>query len=251
MLAGSIVDRTRLSARDVDAMHALMARHYDGIERRKFLADLAEKDGALVLRDPSEAIQGFSTYVVHAVAGGGEAGPSRLLFSGDTIVDARWWGQVVTLRMLGSLFAKLLEEPGGPLYWLLLSKGIRTYLLLPLLFRRFSPGGGLGPGSAEQRLLERFATRRYGVEFDARASVVRPASPSDRLKPEWAEVPDARRADPHVRFFLERNPGHAAGEELVSIARVDAANLTPAGRRLVRPMGADERPRRSSAGGRA
>jgi hypothetical protein len=37
-----------------------------------------------------------------------------------------------------------------------------------------------------------------------------------------------------VRFFLERNPGHAAGDELVSLASLADDNLTPAARRMMR-----------------
>jgi hypothetical protein len=36
-----------------------------------------------------------------------------------------------------------------------------------------------------------------------------------------------------VAFFAARNPGHAAGDELVSLCEIGEANLTPAGRRMV------------------
>ena len=232
-LRGAIVARAELSACDLDAMYALMVRHYDGVERGKFLADLAEKDGALLLRGDDGSIRGFSSY--RLLAGTAPTGGYRALFSGDTIVDARAWGSMVTLRTLGTLFGRLLAVPGDPLYWLLLSKGIRTYLLLPLMFRRFCPGGGPSGGSIEHSVLEHLARERFGAAFCAATSVVRPAAPADRLKPEWARVSPARLADPDVRFFMSRNPGHVVGDELVSIARIAHDNLTDAGQRLVRP----------------
>jgi hypothetical protein len=35
---------------------------------------------------------------------------------------------------------------------------------------------------------------------------------------------------------MERNPGHADGDELVCLAELSDANLTAAGRRMVRPQ---------------
>jgi hypothetical protein len=54
------------------------------------------------------------------------------------------------------------------------------------------------------------------------------------LKPHLAAVPDGRADNPHVRFFLERNPGHASGDELVCLTELSDANLTAAGVRMVR-----------------
>ena len=89
MLSGAIVPRAELSGGDIRRMYSLMARHYDGVTRGKFLADLEEKDGVLIVRGPDGSIEGFSTYLVRSEAG--PAGGSRILFSGDTIVDARSW----------------------------------------------------------------------------------------------------------------------------------------------------------------
>jgi hypothetical protein len=49
-------------------------------------------------------------------------------------------------------------------------------------------------------------------------------------------VPAARTTDAHVEFFLRANPGHAAGDELVCVTELCDANLTLAGRRMVRPL---------------
>jgi hypothetical protein len=236
-LRGSIVARSELAARDIVTMHALMTRHYDGLDARKFRGDLDEKDGAILIRDAGGEIHGFSTYRV--LRGEGPAGRYRVLFSGDTIVDARSWGSTVTLRTFGRLLESLLESAGPPFHWLLLSKGIRTYLLLPLLFERFYPGGGVAGGEPERGVLEQVCAARYGAAYHRAESIVRPVGGADRLKPEWARIDPARLANAHVRFFLERNPGFVRGDELASIAAIRFANLTAAGRRLVGgPVGA-------------
>jgi hypothetical protein len=63
--------------------------------------------------------------------------------------------------------------------------------------------------------------------------VVRFAAPQ-RLRDALAVVPDGKRRDAHVEFFLARNPGHAAGDELVCLAALGDENFTAAGARMVR-----------------
>jgi hypothetical protein len=42
-----------------------------------------------------------------------------------------------------------------------------------------------------------------------------------------------RLRDPHVCFFLARNPGHASGDELCCLAPLTRANFTPAAYRVI------------------
>ncbi len=48
------------------------------------------------------------------------------------------------------------------------------------------------------------------------------------------EVPEGRLADPHVAYFLERNPGWVRGDELICLTEIAEGNLTPAGWRMWR-----------------
>jgi hypothetical protein len=52
------------------------------------------------------------------------------------------------------------------------------------------------------------------------------------LAGDLVDVPAGRAADPHVRFFLERNPGFVRGDELVCLTRIADDNLTRAGLRM-------------------
>ena len=76
------------------------------------------------------------------------------------------------------------------------------------------------------------ARERFNGRYDEQAGVVRFPRPQ-RLREHLASIPDARRNDPHVQFFLERNPGHGAGDELVCLTRLSDDNLTAAGARMV------------------
>jgi hypothetical protein len=61
---------------------------------------------------------------------------------------------------------------------------------------------------------------------------VRPQGPHDRLKPQL-DGSARRRQNPHVAFFLAKNPGHAEGEELLCVASLHPDNLRPIVRRSV------------------
>jgi hypothetical protein len=120
-------------------------------------------------------------------------------------------------------------------YWLLLTSGFRTYRFLPLFWRHFSPRFDGASSRNEQRLLGHLARERYRDSFDAASGIVRFAHPQ-KLRPTLAEIPSGRMRDPHVAFFLERNPGHATGDELACLVEIDESNLTAAGRRMVSPI---------------
>jgi hypothetical protein len=49
---------------------------------------------------------------------------------------------------------------------------------------------------------------------------------------QWLGSPDRLR-DPFVRFFVERNPGHARGDALCCLAPLTRANFTPAAYRVI------------------
>src|SRR5690606_28715607 len=83
------------------------------------------------------------------------------------------------------------------------------------------------------RLVDRLACERFGDQYDVRTGIVRLRHPQ-RLREALADIPEGRRKDAHVRYFLERNPGWSSGDELVCLADLSDANLTAAGRRMLR-----------------
>ena len=220
-----------LSVADRDEMLALLMAHFDGVTSAQFARDLDEKNWVLRVHRGARLL-GFSTMQVVSTVVAGQ--PARVLYSGDTIVAAEAAGSpvlargwIATVRRLQAL------HPAEPWYWLLLSSGYRTYRFLPVFWREFWPRHDAATPAAQGRLLAQLAHTRFGANFDERSGVVRFAQPQ-RLRGALALVPDGRRHDPHVQFFLDRNPGHAAGDELVCLTELSDANLTDAGRRMLR-----------------
>ena len=212
-------------------MYRLFARYYLGASPARFERDLVRKDAVLLLRDGAGALCGFSTVAVFTMLHEGET--IKIVFSGDTIVERAPWGSPVFafswLRYVGKIAAR---DPAVPLYWLLIVKGHRTYRYLPTFGLQFVPDWR-GPGDAALGALKDvIAERQFGAAYNRAAGIVRFAQPESRLAPQWAGVTprEARRAD--VRFFLERNPGYARGDELVCLCALQTDNMRPLTRRL-------------------
>ena len=232
-LQGRVVARQMLDLPTRDAMFALLAAHFAGVDRVTFDRDLDEKSCAILLEDGAGVLRGFTTMLVYEsrVAGA----PVSVIYSGDTIVERAWWGSPVLARTwIGA--ALNVRGDGRPkdVYWLLLTSGFRTYRFLPVFFRDFYPRFDAATPPRQAALLDRLADERFGRRYDAAAGVVRFVRPQV-LAPDLITLPEGRMPDPHIAFFLERNPGFVQGDELVCLTRIDEGNLTPAGRRMVRP----------------
>lgn len=201
-----------------ESMLLLHGRYFSNVHPDTFFSDMNAKDWVIVLRDRG-SIAGFSTLQVLRLPIDGVE--RMFLFSGDTIVDRAHWQDSTLAGCFGHFMLKLMAEHAGrPLYWFLISKGYRTYRFLPVYFKSFYPVHDRRTPPEYAALIRAVATHKFGDAYDARAGVVRLGSRTDRLKPEMCEVPESRRDDPHVRFFLERNPGYSMGDELACIADI-------------------------------
>jgi hypothetical protein len=219
-----IVSAVEIASADAYAMYEIFARHYDCVSLHQFLLDLSEKDCVLVLRNADDAICGFSTQKVFRVSVGGT--PVRAVFSGDTIVDRAYWGEQELgrcwCRYVGSVYW---EEPAVPLYWFLISKGYRTYLYLPLFFESFYPNCEAQTPAFEQRLLDTLAAAKFPDHYRSESGLIEFPQSQGQLKPHLAEVPARRLRNPHVQFFLKRNPAYATGHELACLAEISPLNM--------------------------
>ena len=231
-LAGRVVRRAELTAREIEAMYRLLAEHFSGVEVEIFRQDLAEKNWVVLLEDDRRNLKGFSTFLMYTTTACGR--PTTVVYSGDTIVDPSAWGSPALPRAwIHAVYALRRDYPDGELYWLLLTSGFRTYRFMSVFYRRFHPCFDEPTPADAQRILDALSIERFGQAYDVHSGIVRFPQPQ-MLREGLSDVPDGRCADPHVRFFLGRNPGHASGDELVSLISLAPDNLTPAGRRMVR-----------------
>jgi hypothetical protein len=218
-------------------MWTVFRAYYADVRRADFDRDLDEKDHVILLRDSGDAsLQGFSTLKVYDQLVQGRR--VRAIFSGDTIVDAAYWGQsALHWTFLRFLVQQKLRSPATPLYWFLISKGYKTYLLLARNFPEHWPRHDRATPELAQALLDALSIGRYGDAYDRTRGVLSFPEPHGRLRTYVAPLTEAELAHPDVRFFAERNPGHVEGDELCCLGKVDLAFvLRGAGRSLVRPL---------------
>ena len=206
-------------------LFTLLERHFAGVEGDTFATDLLAKTHVLRLFGQDGNLAGFSTidYRRRMIDGVRAA----VLYSGDTIVDPAAW---VDASLGPAWVAAVLDlhAEQGPLWWLVLTSGMRTYRYLTVCLCRYAPAPPDRYDVTAAALLSVLASERFGESFNAHTGVVRFVNPQC-LRHHLADVPEHIRDDPAVQVFLQRNPGHAAGDELVSVCRLDVANLTPAG----------------------
>ena len=229
-MTGRLVCRKALTPGDRDAMLGLLATYFTGVTRERFEADLAEKNWALLLEEDGR-LRGFSTLQIYETTlPGGE--PVTVVYSGDTIVEQDAWGTASLPRCWIAAVRKLRARyPRGKLWWLLLTSGFRTYRFLPVFWRDFWPRHD-GPTPPEMREMAGFLAReRFGDLYLYKEGIVRFPEPQV-LREGCAAIPPGRLEDPHVAFFLERNPGWVRGDELVCLTELAEENLTRAGRRI-------------------
>ncbi len=219
-LTAEIVEVRTVSEPDRDAMYALLQATYEHTHRRAFEEDLSWKDDVIVLRDEAGAVQGFSTLRNLTVRVDGVE--RRVVYSGDTVIAEAYWGQRVLGRaFLGYLARKRLQKPFEPLYWMLISKGFKTYLLMANNFPEHWPRHEEPTPGPKQRLIDTCALELFGDHYSPATGVVTFPEPRGQLRRGIADVtPELVERYPRVRFFAERNPGWHKGDELVCIARM-------------------------------
>ncbi len=179
MLKGTTKNIHDLTAGEIDRMFTLMDTYYEGMKREKFIRDLNEKNGVIILTGENGEIQGFSTYLfIQTVY---QDRKIATLFSGDTIISREYWGSQALVKSYAFLLYRLIEENKGKLrYWFLISKGFRTYMPLPLHFKIFYPSLGVETPPFEKGLIEYLANMKYKAYFNPQTGIIEYCSRNSR-----------------------------------------------------------------------
>jgi len=232
-LEGLLVPVPAVTPAQREEMFRLLERYYENVTREGFLADLAEKEWVIMLSSPQTGeLCGFSTQMLMRAAVGGVA--VKALFSGDTIVAREHWGDIALARAWGRLALSLIDRHApSELFWFLISKGYKTYRFLPLFFHEFFPRHDAPTPDWACRLIHGLARHKYPQAYDPATGVIRAGPQKDRVRAGVADPNAKRLRDPHVRYFIKRNPGYARGDELCCLAPLSRANFTPAAYRAI------------------
>lgn len=229
-LHGSIIKVQQLTEQDKKAMYSLMEEYYDGTSFPVFIEDLEEKDFCILLFDTDNKIKGFSTQKIMSVEVEGEKVYG--VFSGDTIIHKDYWGSIELYK----LFAKYFISHGkqyGSFYWFLISKGYKTYKMLPLFFKEFYPNCKEKTPAYAQEIIHSFGSAKYPEEYNRESGVILYKGIKDKLKVGVADITEKQLKDLDVSHFLKLNPEYFNGNDLACIAKLTEENLKPNVRRLL------------------
>jgi hypothetical protein len=201
------------------ALWRLFEAHYADVDEATFVADFRAKDDVILLEDG--APQGFSTLKEVRVEVDGRAHVG--MFSGDTVLARPYWGtRALGRAFLAHLVRRRLRVPTLDYWWVLISKGYKTYLLMANNFPEHWPRHEVPTPPGTRAVMDAFARALFADAWRAERGVVRWDAPRGRLRPGIADVtPELAASRPRVAFFEASNPGWAEGDELVCLARMN------------------------------
>ena len=214
-----------LEAQECDRMFTLMTSNYDHVCIERFKQDLAWKQYIILLKDGFEIIQGFSTLAINPQGTG--TTDYTILYTGDTIIEPAYWGSQELVKAFCITAGQILRlNSNKKLYWYLISKGHRTYLYLPLFFKRYFPSTDEArENPAHLTIIDRCSTLIFGNAWNASRGILSFVENQGCLNKELAQSTYARAHHPHVAHFLKLNPGFYKSDELVCLTEISTNNM--------------------------
>jgi len=218
-LKGIVVPVGELQVDQQRRMYELMCEYYEKVEWSSFESDLQKKSKIILLITGKNKIHGFSTLQRVEVQSGGKHHYG--MFSGDTVLEREFWGtRVLGKVFLRELFFEKLRRPFQPLYWLLMSKGYKTYLLMANNFAAHYPRYEEQTPPAIKDIQDAFYQQIYPKNYNAQTGLITFDGKSMHLKPTVAPISKDVSISRRVQFFEEKNPNWSFGNELACMAEM-------------------------------
>lgn len=230
-LFGRVLEVIDIDSALRDEMFALMHKFYFA-EKTAFIRDLSAKTNVVLLEDQNGKLQGFTSVTIFHLEV--EKRLVKILFSGDTIVHPDFWGSLELPRVWGKFMYETLQNCVDiPLYWFLISSGYKTYRFLPTYFNDFYPRHDVDTPEEMQKILHTAATKLFEENFNAETGIIKLNHPTP-MRSEVSAVSNEKMQNPHVAFFVRKNPGYISGDELACITHLHQNNFKPFVKRLLK-----------------
>lgn len=224
-LKAKFYSRYEISHSDLEGMYDVFKRYYRNTNIKLFKSDLDKKNGAFLVREKeTDKIVGFSTILEMKMQINGKKVLG--IFSGDTIMEDTYWGKNPLHFQYFFYFLKvMLKNPIRPVYWFLISKGYKTYLILANNFLNYYPCY-----NKENKHLADISTAysRYLFPeyYNDKNRIINFGNNYQSLKGGVAEISDEMcEKFPKIAFFYERNPSWSKGTELPCVGKLSWLNI--------------------------
>lgn len=226
---------TRIDDPTAREMFRIFSRYYVDVDFESFHRDLHEKDECVLLCTPLDPgahnptpmlpgrLVGFTT-----LRRDRDPGPfgATYLFSGDTVLEKEVWGRrLLEQSFFWTMLREKLRAPWRPLYWMLISKGFVTYLMMVRNFPASHPRFDRPMPMRLRERMDRYYAGRYGEHYSPSTGLVRFERSHGAVKGRLGDPKGAMHADPDVAYFVACNPDYAHGDELACIAEIRARDF--------------------------
>ncbi len=216
-------------------MFGLLSLEFLGMRREDFIRDLQEKDIVALLRRESHdgEIVGFSTLMLLDLPIANRK--VKAVFSGDTTVLPEFRTSGGIGIEIGRYFMKALEIfSQHEIYYILISKGWRTYKVLPFFFKNYAPKFDMPTSPQDKAVMDAFGSVKYPGDYDPELGLIMFSKETQRLIPGSIDAVPPHDPDKHTKFYLQKNPTYLSGTELVCVGRVEIENFAPPLTRLLK-----------------
>jgi hypothetical protein len=209
---------SELTDKNLGEMYFLFEKYYVDISYELFLHDLKEKTHVLFVRNVKNELVGFSTLFRkknHSIAKG------TFLYSGDTVIRQDYWGtKYLQKAFFYFILRTKLASPFQPVYWMLISKGFKTYMMMKRNFISCWPRReGVTPVHLKE-VQNAFYKMKFGSSYKKDLDLIVFEESKGTVKGDIASPSDEDKADMDIQFFLERNPKYSEGVELACLAEI-------------------------------
>lgn len=222
-LKARYVPISKVSVPMIRRMYEVYSGYYDNVGLELFCDDLSEKNGVLLVEDrASKRIVGFSTMKTLDLRAGNKT--VKGIFSGDTIIEQEYWGsKALQVAFFLRLIREKLRHPFRPMFWLLISKGYKTYLLMANNFYNYYPNSASHCERLEG-LVDNYCDQLFKPYYCSNKRILDFGEGYTHLKSNVATISDEMRAqNDKIHFFEKRNPSWERGTELPCIGEVSYA----------------------------
>jgi len=209
----------------------LYLKYYEGSTETQVLQDLSDKQKVILLWY-DDTIVGFTSLQIYQREWLNRE--IRVVYSGDTLVDRKHWGQQALAYAWISLMSQIkYEQPDLPLYWFVIIKGHRTFKYLPTFAESFYPHWSIDRSDLKP-LADYLAREKFGEFYNSESGLVEFDKSRGNLKAEIAYPTEEEKNKSSVRFFLETNPNYLIGHELVCLCELEEHNMKSFTKRIFR-----------------
>lgn len=209
----------------IKQMYEIYEKYYENTNYELFQQDFLQKTGVfLVFAPKTNAIVGFSTIVERDFIIDGRA--RHAFFSGDTIIEKEYWGSRALQRcMIRYIVTTKLKHPTQPIYWMLISKGFKTYLLLTNNYITYYPNIE-NKNEHLKDMIQAYCEQYYKEYYNKETGLLNFGDDYQPLKESVAPIHNVmRNKNKNIEFFESCNPTWIQGTELPCIGEMSWKDL--------------------------